>query len=94
MEWKPNRAVHMVKTFFTGILLLLLSVSLAGVHLWYGGAELTQETLSDVTGVTGFSAPSLSVAYYEPRVLLYDEISNPAYPQMQPMNRMDFVYEK
>ncbi len=41
-----------------------------------------------------FSSPALSVAYYEPRVLFFEEAENPAYPQMQAINKMDFVYEK
>jgi len=50
--------------------------------------------LKSVTKVTKLSSPSLSVAYYEPRLFCYDEDSNPAYPQMQTMNKMDLVYAK
>jgi len=50
--------------------------------------------LSSVTKVTKFSSRSLSVAYYEPRVLFYEEALNPAYPQMQTINKMDLVYEQ
>ncbi|KYJ86146.1 hypothetical protein AS592_01930 [Sulfurovum riftiae] len=57
--------------------------------------ESTQQSrLSGLVEVTGLPSPSLSVAFYEPRVFLYDETINPAYPQMQPINRMDFVYAK
>ena len=51
-------------------------------------------SLSMLANITKLSSPSLSVAYYEPRVFLYDEDSNPAYPQMQTMNKMDLVYEQ
>lgn len=52
----------------------------------------SKEILSSVTKVTKLSSPSLSVAYYEPRVLFYDETSNPSYPQMQAINKMELVY--
>ncbi len=54
----------------------------------------SKEMLSSIAKVTKLSSPSLSVAYYEPRVLFYDEASNPAYPQMQAINKMDLVYEQ
>jgi hypothetical protein len=50
--------------------------------------------LSAIATITKLSSPSFSVAYYEPRVFLYDEGLNPAYPQMQIMNKMDLVYEQ
>jgi len=44
--------------------------------------------------ITKISSPSLSVAFYEPRVLFYENAQNPAYPQMQAIDKMDVVYEK
>jgi len=72
-----------------------MMLSLAGfvlVHYVTHNAISSQEMLSAVTKVTNLSSPSLSVAYYEPRVLFYEEALNPAYPQMQTMNKMDLVY--
>jgi hypothetical protein len=72
-------------------------LSLAGfilVHyVTYNGTS-SQTILSSVAKVTKFSSPSLSVAYYEPRVLFYEKALNPAYPQMQIINKMDLVYEQ
>ena len=64
------------------------------VHYVTHNGISSQEILSSVTKVTKLSSPSLSVAFYEPRVLFYEEASNPAYPQMQTMNKMDLVYEQ
>ena len=72
-------------------------LSLAGfvlVHYVTHNGISTQAMLSSVTKVIKLSSPSLSVAYYEPRVLLYEKALNPAYPQMQTMNKMDLVYEQ
>jgi len=55
---------------------------------------VSQNILQKISSVTELSSPSLSVAYYEPRILFYDKAYNPAYPQMLPLNRMDFIYEK
>ncbi len=62
-------------------------------YVTYNGIS-SQKMLSSVTKITKLSSPSLSVAYYEPRVLFYEEAINPAYPQMQTMNKMDLVYEQ
>ena len=75
-------------------MLLLLSVVFMTGHYLNYDREVLQEENQKITALTHFSAPTLSVAYYEPRVLFYETASNPAYPQMQPINRMDFVYEK
>ncbi len=75
------------------MLLVLSVIFMAGHYLSYD-REVLQETNQKITALTQFSTPTLSVAYYEPRVFFYETASNPAYPQMQPINRMDFVYEK
>ena len=72
-------------------------LSLAGfmlVHYVTHNGISSQEMLGSVAKVTKLSSPSLSVAYYEPRVLFYEDALNPAYPQMQTMNKMDLVYEQ
>ena len=52
------------------------------------------ETMHIVSTLSSISLPSLSVAYYEPRLLLFDRAANPSYPEMPPIDRMDFIYEK
>ena len=84
----------MIKPFFALVMLLVLSVIFMAGHYLSYDREVSQEANQKITALTQFSIPSLSVAYYEPRVLFYETASNPAYPQMQPINRMDFVYEK
>ena len=61
-------------------------------HYWLYNRMTPQKRLDGVAALTQIISPALSVTYAEPRLLLYDEVSNPAYPQMQPINRMDFVY--
>lgn len=84
----------MIKEFSILVSMVLLLAGFVLVHyLTYSGTS-SKEMLSSVAKVTKLSSPSLSVAYYEPRVLFYDEVSNPAYPQMQTINKMDLVYAK
>ena len=61
-------------------------------HYWYYDRTTPQTRLDEVVALTQIVSPALSVSFYEPRVFLYENASNPAYPQMQPINRMDFVY--
>ncbi len=74
-------------------IMMFLAAGVLLHSMTYDGSRETSRLLSLVE-VTGLSSPSLSVAFYEPRVFLYDETINPAYPQMQPINRMDFIYGK
>ncbi len=76
------------------MLFLLLLIGLTvGHYLSYNRAK-SEEILSAVSTLSQISSPSLSVAYYEPRLLIFDRVVNPSYPEMTPINRMDFIYEK
>jgi hypothetical protein len=82
----------LIKEFFIVVSMILLLAGFVLVHYVIHNGISAQAMLSSVTKVTKLSSPSLSVAYYEPRVLFYEEALNPAYPQMQTMNKMDLVY--
>ncbi len=84
----------MIKPFFALVTILVLSVAMVAGHYLQYDRKTPQEALQGISAVTHFSSPALSVSYYEPRILFYETASNPAYPQMQALNRMDFVYEK
>ena len=82
----------MLKQFQLLILIMGVLLLVVFVHYRTFNYAMEKKQLSAVSSVTKFSAPSLSVAYYEPRILLYDAVVNPAYPQMQTINKMDLVY--
>ncbi len=84
----------MIKEFFIVVSIVLSLAGFVLVHYMTHNSISSQEMLSSVAKVTKLSSPSLSVAYYEPRVLFYEDALNPAYPQMQTMNKMDLVYEQ
>lgn len=84
----------MIKPFFILLCLLLVSVGMISIHYIYYDDEIPQKLLQDISSVTHISSASLSVAYYEPRELFDEKIDNPAYPQMQAINKMDFVYAR
>ena len=74
--------------------MMLFLAGIVLVHYVTHNGSSSQEMLSSVTKITKLSSPSLSVTYYEPRVLSYEDDLNPAYPQMQTMNKMNLVYTK
>lgn len=84
----------MVKQFFTLILFLVLLLTVLVGHYVTHNGMVQNSSLSMLAKVIKLSSPSLSVAYYEPRVLLYDEALNPSYPHMQAINKMDLIYAK
>jgi len=84
----------LIKEFSILVSIVLLLTGFVFVHYLAHNGISSQKMLSSVANITEISSPSLSVAYYEPRVLFYEEVLNPAYPQMQAMNKMDLVYEQ
>lgn len=75
-----------------GVLLLLTTMMLG--HYTYAQTTQQEALTQKVSRLTGISSLSLSVAYYEPRILFREERDNPAYPQMQTINKMDMIYAK
>ncbi len=84
----------MIKPFYAAGSLLLLIIIAIGVHYSFGEREGITDRLNAVAGMTRMSSPSFSVAYYEPRIGGVEEAVNIAYPEMMPLDRMDFVYAK
>lgn len=84
----------MIKEFSILLSVVLLLAGFVSVHYILHDDISSKKILYSVVKVTNFYSPSLSVAYFEPRVLFYEEVLNPAYPQMQTINKMDLVYEQ
>lgn len=88
----------MIKEFSAVVSILFIFVVMVSLH-YITHSNLSSENYqnkfpSELTKVTNISSVSLSVAYYEPRILTFDTVLHPAYPQMQTMNKMDLVYAK
>lgn len=64
-----------------------------GHYYWYDTQKIKMH-LSQITKLTHMLSPSLSVKYYEPRILFYEVAMQPSYPEMPVIDKMDFVYEK
>lgn len=88
----------MVKAFYLAASLLFLITFSVGIHYIFTDRVDVADKLSAVAGLTQMGSPSLSVAYYEqrmdPRVQGVEKANNIIYPEMMPVDRMDFVYEK
>ncbi len=89
----------MIKPFYVAGSLLLLIIFSIGVHYISGDRMGITDRVNAVASMTRMSSPSFSVAYYEPRVGGtkiggVEKAVNIAYPEMMPLSRMDFVYEK
>jgi len=82
----------MIKPFFVSLGLLMIFVGMVSIHYFYSDDDTSEKMLQNISSITQVSSASLSVTYYEPRVLFYEKMDNPAYPQMLSINKMDFVY--
>ncbi len=85
----------MVKSFILlGVVVLVAVGCVVGDYLGYD-RPTTQEQIDSVVALTGFSSLALSVAYYEsrtPRLGVALNPNNPAYPQLQSLSRVGFIY--
>lgn len=81
----------LIKQFITLVGVLSVVTGMILGHYFLLERTSQKELFSNLVAVTGFASPSLSTAFYEPKVL-GEKVGHPASPQMQSLNRMDFVY--
>ncbi len=84
----------MIKPFYAAGTLLFLIIIAMGAHYIFGERKSVSDGINAAAGLTRISSPSFSVAYYESRTGGVKEAVNIAYPEMMPLDRMDFVYAK
>jgi len=80
------RPFYLLTAFLSGLILLA-----AGHYLSVDRQSMLREQRR-LVAVTGLDAPALSVAWFEPRERRYEAAVNPAYPELLPPDRLDFVY--
>jgi len=81
-----------MKILFT-VLLLLIGVT-AG-HYVSVDRRGSRDAVVSVVGLAGISQPAYSAAWYAPRMLISAGIAaNPAYGELDPVRRSDFVYNQ
>ncbi|ADV45786.1 hypothetical protein [Nitratifractor salsuginis] len=76
--------------FLTALLSLLLIAALAHFSLF--DRENLFQKQRELVAVTDLDSPALSVEYFEPRLRRFERSLNPAYPELLPTDRLDFVY--
>jgi hypothetical protein len=84
----------MIKQFLILTLFLILLIGFTFGHYISCDRKSPEEKIAAVSELTKMTSPSLSVAYYEPRLLILDKAVNPSYPDMPAIDRTDFIYEK
>jgi len=80
----------MIRSFWMMTLFLLLLLVGTGVHYLSFDPAKIDTPLEALTSLTSHAGLSLGRAYDEPIA----SQGNIAYPEMQPIDRMDFVYAK
>lgn len=83
----------MVKEFMVLMGLVVILVGAMLTHYSISRDSQVYDKLSALTALTKIGSPSISSAYYEPR-LLNESSSHSAYPQMPSIDRTDFVYAR
>lgn len=93
LEKIKNKNEKLVREFLLLIGIVSTGVVMVFLHYFTYDRETRYNQLGAITTLTSISSPSLSTSFYEPR-LLGENIMHPAYPQMQPIDRMRFVYDR
>jgi len=77
-----------------GLFLCSLIVLVFAHYYIFSDGRKIANTVDQVVTMTQMASLSLGAAYYEPRVERVQKVGNPAYPEMMPLSRMDFVYAR
>jgi len=83
----------MIKPFLTMFGVLFAMFVAVSIHYLSFDKSSIDGKLSKITSITHMAMPSLSVSYYEPKGVL-GKSKNILYPEMMPIDRMDFIYAK
>jgi len=71
--------------------LVLLLFAMLGDYFLFDRSEMLAKQRALVE-LSGLDSPTLSVAYFEPRLRRFEASFNLAYPELLPSDRLDFVY--
>ncbi|SFV55067.1 hypothetical protein MNB_SV-9-34 [hydrothermal vent metagenome] len=82
----------MIKEFY--ILIIFLSISILFVVINYLTNNLNNRDIISISSITKIHSPSFSTLYFEPRLFSTEVEINRYYPNMEIINRMDFIYEE
>ena len=74
----------------TGLTLLVAAML---IHYTLTDRTASDAAISQLVTVTGLDTPALGVEWYAPRMLSrQSQARNPAYPELDPVLRSDYVY--
>ena len=82
----------MIARFYAVAAFLFFLLIAAFSHYLLSDRTGMQRRLADTAAVTGLAAPALSAEWFEPRERRFEAPLNPAYPELLPTDRLDFVY--
>jgi len=82
----------MIKSFLILLSLLCVLVVITIGHYLSYDREAVEHRIEDISSLSKLSSLSWSVGYHEPRIQGHKRDKNLAYPQMQAINKMDFIY--
>ncbi len=82
-----------MKSLFFLLLGLILLLGTMLTHYTLTDRTAPDAPISQLVVVTGLDTPALGVEWYAPRLLgRQSEAHNPAYPELDPIVRSDYVY--
>ena len=84
----------MFKGFFTLILLYTVALVSIMLHLFFYPKDEHSEKLMEVARITTLPTLSLSSSYMAERIRHYDDSVHLSYPDLLPIDTLDYIYVK
>jgi hypothetical protein len=84
----------MTKQFYFTLAVLLFMIVFMAVHYLHFDRKRVAMSVDSLVALSAHSSLSLSRAWYETGDIFTDAAGNVAYPEMMPIERADFVYER
>ena len=82
----------MIGRFYLLVAFLCFLVLGVSVHFFTFDRAGVLERQRELVAVTGLDSLALNVEWFEPRVRRFEASIDPAYPELLPTDRLDFVY--
>jgi len=90
-----NRYANRLVIIVVSLVVMLGGVMIHGAIAYHDRLSVSDDAIADIVHLTSISQPAMGVSWYESRFIkAHNYAPNPAYPELDPVERSDFVYVK
>jgi len=83
-----------IKSFFAVVLFYIAALASIAGHMFFYQNEKHAAEIEAASQLTTLPTLAFSTSYFSTDIHLYSLSANPAYPELLPINTLDFIYVK